>query len=931
MKNWNVEEGKVKEFKLPIGTIQFSDDECEVRDIRIQMTRYIDNSVDKISDTFSELLSIQDREKSLNEINKFAEKCIDDCLKSEVIQTLVNYGIYRYDIQEIRRQSTVDYYWKAAYQNLVEKYEEIKEKNRQEHEYRAARKANRGKWQGGGFGMKGAIKGAAKAGVLNGVSGMGHSFRNAVGNMSSDYSANKKINAMFSDSSVAGELMNELHQDFVRLYVILIDLLKENGVIKTCFEGEQIREAASIYNNLDMIADESETMRALCQCFKLDPFEEDFYRYYFDMYIDIEIIDVREYIEKGMDEDLVSRIYAKQWKKRADRIKNNNADFFEMCDYFGVSWKDIFVDDMFYDLQLIEGNEDDIWYELNKIVSYYIKKRICGFKNENIDEEKEIICPYDMTFNQESSYLVNFENEEEAQQIVNDIYQKIRINHEIEANEYQKLVYITRGMVVKGRKLKDEFTCAEDAIEWFKNMSKLKDWVKNIDYSDEESIKKITTLLEKINNSRDNKVGSEIIEYLKHGKMVYGAVFDFFVTHVDLEKDIKEFSRGTFHESLTLKQDSNGELVLITDYFNKAYYTNNEEEREKINKKIKEIHQKYNQLDLKKAEEINLIKAEVQSIYEKTKLGGTIIEELDKRLDYLDKYERTVLGVLYDTKEEAERERKKVVGADKYETEEEAKCAKKELNKINLQIKQSKDYKELKQYILSYRALEGQNIQSVSGNKRKQEIASDIIQQYIQLNDSIRDAEKQKNMVPKWHVAEIIVGIVGVFVYFNGGFFSKLLGIGMVIFAIYHAVKITNQMKESMLDSLINEKNIIDKMMFIRNNTIFFRETSNEKVCPTCGATVREGMNFCTKCGAKIQVPIHTDSNMNKCPTCGADIKPGMKFCTQCGAILKDAIGKNKSLNVCPACGAKVEPSMKFCTQCGQTLKNTNEEEKNVL
>lgn len=923
-----MEERKVKEFNLPIGTLQFSEDECKEGTIEIITLEYLDKKLEFIINRLPELLSISNKEKSLIAIDKLAESCIDDYINSIVIKALVNYKIYGYNLQEIRRRYVVDQNWKEAYQNLVDSYETIKNQNIQEREYRAARKANRSRWQGGGFGMRGAIKGAAEASVLNGISGLGHSFSNAIGNANSDYQANKKMNALFEEAGTADKLAYEIGIDIVGLKEILLNVLEKNGVLKRSFD---INEADTIYSNLKLISDEEEEKRVLCKCMKLYPLNEEFCKYYIENYLDLEIYDVDDgYKANEINDEVKYRRYAKQWKSRADRIKSNNKDFFEFCEYFAINWKSLLIEDMFNDLSILcdyESFEDSLGW----VISYCMKKRMCGITDELIEEEKDAIKIYDLAIDKSKMYLASESNKEEDATEVQNILNELRTTHEIDAKSLQRLIYISRCRIIKGDESDIKIENAESAIDILKNQMVIEAELKKCNFSTEK-IEKLKVLIQKINGGQTGKrIGAQVETYLDFVKACQKTVFDFFVIHDDYDKNIKNFTKGQFRESLILKQDSKGNIIFDKEYFDKSYHCENEEEQSEINQQIEDIHEKYNRMDLRNTESIKAVQTYIRNVYEKTKLGGTIIQELSRRLEYLDRFERTVLGVIYDTKEEADRERKKVVGNDKYETEEEAKCAKKELNKINLQIKQSKDYKELKQYILSYRALEGQNIQSVSGNKRKQEIASDIIQQYIQLNDSIRDAEKQKNMIPKWHVAEIIVGIVGVFVYFNGGFFSKLLGIGMVIFAIYHAVKITNQMKESMLDSFINEKNIIDKMMFIRNNTIFFRETSNEKVCPICGATVRDSMNFCTRCGAKIQVPIHTNSNMNKCPTCGADIKSNMKFCTQCGATLKDTIEKNKSLNVCPACGAKVETGMKFCTQCGQTLKNTNEGEKNVL
>ena len=48
-------------------------------------------------------------------------------------------------------------------------------------------------------------------------------------------------------------------------------------------------------------------------------------------------------------------------------------------------------------------------------------------------------------------------------------------------------------------------------------------------------------------------------------------------------------------------------------------------------------------------------------------------------------------------------------------------------------------------------------------------------------------------------------------------------------------------------------------------------------LCPSCGASNREGGKFCSKCGTSLA---------SGCPACGAQNEPGDAFCAQCGTAL---------------------------------------------
>ena len=76
--------------------------------------------------------------------------------------------------------------------------DDIDENKENAAEFRRMRKASRDRWHGGGFGISGAITGAAKAGALNAASGIGHSIRNAAGNFVSSVGASVKKGQLFS-------------------------------------------------------------------------------------------------------------------------------------------------------------------------------------------------------------------------------------------------------------------------------------------------------------------------------------------------------------------------------------------------------------------------------------------------------------------------------------------------------------------------------------------------------------------------------------------------------------------------------------------------------------------------------------------------------------------------------------------------------------
>ena len=54
--------------------------------------------------------------------------------------------------------------------------------------------------------------------------------------------------------------------------------------------------------------------------------------------------------------------------------------------------------------------------------------------------------------------------------------------------------------------------------------------------------------------------------------------------------------------------------------------------------------------------------------------------------------------------------------------------------------------------------------------------------------------------------------------------------------------------------------------------------------CMQCGADIRDGVAFCTECGAKAPETVQSPASTVVCTSCGAPMKEGSAFCTSCGA-----------------------------------------------
>ncbi len=114
-------------------------------------------------------------ESALNSVRNYAEAIIDSTVTASVKFLYDHHAIMTNSEFIGRYEIDYDYYTRDAEQA----YRSVMDEKREMQAYRVAEKASRGRWQGGGFGLKGAIKGAVQAGALNMGSDFLHSFGDA--------------------------------------------------------------------------------------------------------------------------------------------------------------------------------------------------------------------------------------------------------------------------------------------------------------------------------------------------------------------------------------------------------------------------------------------------------------------------------------------------------------------------------------------------------------------------------------------------------------------------------------------------------------------------------------------------------------------------------------------------------------------------------
>lgn len=154
-------------------------------------------------------------------LTSLTNKVISDIVS---LEDMAAEDLYDFGIGITRKEFDSEYIpeFKKEIESLFQQYVAVEqEKNDLEYQ-RQVEKASRGRWQGGGFGMKGAIKGAMNAAVLNAGSGLLHS----IGDGFTKSGDRKYINSRFEAIYASEENRTEFVASALYCFVSVLEGIK---------------------------------------------------------------------------------------------------------------------------------------------------------------------------------------------------------------------------------------------------------------------------------------------------------------------------------------------------------------------------------------------------------------------------------------------------------------------------------------------------------------------------------------------------------------------------------------------------------------------------------------------------------------------------------------------------------------------------------
>lgn len=205
------------------------------------------------------------------------------------VSVLMEYGIDFIDEETLADMVTSDGNVKNALNYIYSKADEISDTAESLSEYRNAQRASRGHWEGGGFGVKGAVKGALTAGAFNLGTNMFRGIGDAITNSRDRDKIAKMKQELANDEHVFRCLHNAVFDYSVKVFDSVYSLLSERGIIeKISFDSKKAEARAKNhikqYESKKDDASYDNALNVLIECIEASPYSVGLYLDLYEIY-----------------------------------------------------------------------------------------------------------------------------------------------------------------------------------------------------------------------------------------------------------------------------------------------------------------------------------------------------------------------------------------------------------------------------------------------------------------------------------------------------------------------------------------------------------------------------------------------------------------------------------------------------------------------
>lgn len=231
-----------------------------------------------------------------------------------------------------------------AVEPIMDKYLDITLDAEERDAYRTARRQNRGRVQGGGFGLEGAAKGMVVAGSINAATNVVHGTFNMIGKGIQTLEVSHKLSTIYKDSSTLNALLDGLCRvvnDTYWEFISYVCQAKQDN--KYIYAVGNYDEAEGYFTNAKKVADEEKRKALLVEALKAYRFDEEIYQYIIDQYGDRDgqvTLMAQHCVENwdvvGYKKEIVKKKFVAIEFTNEDKLRAAREPFIDFCAQYGV-------------------------------------------------------------------------------------------------------------------------------------------------------------------------------------------------------------------------------------------------------------------------------------------------------------------------------------------------------------------------------------------------------------------------------------------------------------------------------------------------------------------------------------------------------------------------------------------------------------------
>lgn len=254
--------------------IKISNEQEEYVSYRNKFVNYAQDAYSTMETYYTEQI------KSLEDAIKRVPDLLSDIIDHAVgiaIEELVNKDIFTYNKKKFYEDYEARNFNSEKYiKPIIERYQQVLSYQDGIEQERAYQRAGRSHWEGGGFGLGGAVKGAAMAGAMNLGTGLFRGIGDSMKNSSDRRKVDQLKRSLFQDPEIKEGLVHGVYSCCIGVFNSFMRVMSEEGYFSSI--EMDYKKSDTIYENVkEFVKDRDKIIDKMIECINLYPYNEDYY------------------------------------------------------------------------------------------------------------------------------------------------------------------------------------------------------------------------------------------------------------------------------------------------------------------------------------------------------------------------------------------------------------------------------------------------------------------------------------------------------------------------------------------------------------------------------------------------------------------------------------------------------------------------------